>query len=110
MKVWLDDVRPAPEGWEWVYTVDEAKAVLGLWYAIIDSLSLDHDLGEDAEERSLPNGYNLTLWMAEHQIWPAGEIRIHSANPVGLENMAATILRYGPYKPSLDRRSFYRTD
>lgn len=43
MKLWLDDVRPAPEGWTWVKTVDEARARLVA--GGVDHLSLDHDLG-----------------------------------------------------------------
>ena len=25
MKIWIDDCRPAPEGYKWVKTVNEAK-------------------------------------------------------------------------------------
>jgi hypothetical protein len=29
MRVWLDDLRPAPEGWEWARTVEEAISLSG---------------------------------------------------------------------------------
>lgn len=28
MKLWIDDVRPAPEGYEWIASVNEAKATI----------------------------------------------------------------------------------
>lgn len=47
--LWLDDVRPAPTGWVWVKTVDEAKAWLiqkdERGQPVVRAMSLDHDLG-----------------------------------------------------------------
>jgi hypothetical protein len=43
MKLWLDDIRPAPEGWTWVKRVEDA-----IYYADrepVEEMSLDHDLG-----------------------------------------------------------------
>ena len=28
IRIWLDDIRPAPEGWTWVKSVQEAKPYL----------------------------------------------------------------------------------
>lgn len=28
MKLWIDDVKPAPEGYEWIASVNEAKATI----------------------------------------------------------------------------------
>ena len=28
MKLWIDDVRPAPEGYVWVKTVSKAKSII----------------------------------------------------------------------------------
>ena len=30
MKLWVDDVRPAPEGWEHVHSVNEAVGAIAL--------------------------------------------------------------------------------
>lgn len=43
MKLWLDDVRPAPEGWRWVKTAGEALTLL--LRGGVKIASLDHDLG-----------------------------------------------------------------
>lgn len=45
MKLWLDDVRPAPEGWVHVRTAEEAREKL-LAGGVVEC-SLDHDLGYD---------------------------------------------------------------
>lgn len=55
-------------------------------------MSLDHDLGEN--ERP---GIKLLDVMALLDIWPTVEIRVHSMNPVGVQQMMALIDRYGPY-------------
>lgn len=55
IRLWLDDVRPAPEGWTWIKTVDEAKTYL--MAGDVNEASLDHDLGMDAVFSSLsPEG------------------------------------------------------
>lgn len=90
MKVWLDDVRPAPEGWVLTRNVEEAKALL--LAGGVSHLSLDHDLGGDG-----PDAYALCLWMAEHETWPSEWIGIHSMNPVGRDNMRTVINRYSPF-------------
>ena len=91
MKLWLDDLRPPPEGWAWARTVEEA--IPHLRSGEVSEASLDHDLGEGVEE-----GHRLVLWMAEHGIWPTQAISVHSSNPPGAEMMAAVIERYGPYR------------
>lgn len=42
MKLWVDDERPAPEGWTWVKTVDEATQALT--DNEVTDLSLDYSL------------------------------------------------------------------
>lgn len=92
MKLWVDDLRPAPEGWTWAKTSEVAITALALFMGTektITELSLDHDLGED--DTTLP----VVDWMAEHDLWPA-IVRVHSMNPVGVANLTRTINRYGP--------------
>ena len=93
IKLWLDDVRPTPDGWLGVRSVHEAIEVLST--TRVEFASLDHDLGEFASLGG--NGVALTDWMAEHDCWPASGISVHSANPVGAQIMLATVDRYGPY-------------
>jgi hypothetical protein len=88
-KIWLDDIRPAPPGWSRVDRVGVVKIMLS--HETVHVLSLDHDLGEGR-----PTGYDLVKWMAETGHWPIVGIQIHSANPVGVSNMKATIERYAP--------------
>lgn len=105
IKVWLDDVRTPPEGWVWVKTVKEAIQILST--GKVEEISLDHDLGdwetsyEGAEAGDLrqgareKTGYDVVLWMAEHNAWPE-IVRVHSQNPVGREKMEKTIDHYAP--------------
>ncbi|TCJ16910.1 hypothetical protein E0L93_09415 [Rubrobacter taiwanensis] len=102
MRVWLDDLRPAPGGWEWARTVEEAIISL-LSENEVKEMSLDHDLGEGIEE-----GYALCLWMAEHGVWPTRRIAVHSANPPGAERMCGVIERYGTYRRAPGTKRFER--
>ena len=99
MKLWIDDIRPAPEGYLWVKSVNEAKRI------IIDSekqskiprmfdcdfrislIDIDHDAGDYASDGG--DYIKLLDWLEEtSRNYP---IRIHSANPVGIENMRRII-------------------
>jgi hypothetical protein len=92
MKIWLDDVRPAPEGWTWVKS---ALDVIGhLQIDHVEEVSLDHDLGLDF----LPGiyvlewvEYELAIHGLEARIKSLPVFHIHSANPVGRKNMEAAI-------------------
>jgi hypothetical protein len=90
VKVWLDDVRPAPEGWVHAKTCGEAEFLLR--FEDVTHLSLDHDLGGSG-----PDAIVLVNWMAENNVWPTEWIGIHSMNPVGRDNMKAVINRYSPF-------------
>lgn len=81
LKIWLDDCRPAPEGWvscRWPEEVIEYFKT-----GRVAEVSLDHDLGDC----SYPDrtGYDVLIWI-EKQVsnltlnW-LPEIHIHSSNP-----------------------------
>ena len=89
INIWLDDVRPAPENYFWVKTIQEAEEVL-LFPLSIQKMSLDHDLG------TTRTGYDFVKWMAENSLWPKEKPIVHSSNPPGRENMCALINRYFP--------------
>lgn len=94
MKIWLDDIRPAPEGFIWCKSAYEAIGFIQQHWKDITEISLDHDLGDD--ER-FGTGYQVIcaieeLCFLEQTIVPIASdfkatIRIHSANPVGIEKM-----------------------
>lgn len=94
VRLWLDDLRPAPEGWFAVHSVNEAIAVMETHE--VTYASLDHDLGQYVDDGG--DGIKLLDWMAENNHWPTSGIAVHSANPVGVERMLATIRRYAPYE------------
>lgn len=84
MRVFLDDKRPCPEGWVLVQTPEEAIELLR--QGQVSLISLDHDLGLP-EPR---NGYMVVKWIEEQVFlynYKPPEIRVHSANSVGVQNM-----------------------
>lgn len=91
MKIWLDDVREPPDNtWRWHKTPEPLVEALPRIWNDIDAMSLDHDLGEDHL-----TGYEVvkrieTLVKVDGYVvnFP---IRVHSANPVGVQNMRAGI-------------------
>lgn len=93
MKIWLDDLRPAPQGYVLTHSVNEAKQLIeqcerdGVEIEILD---LDHDLGDYYPEGG--DAIKLLDWLAEREsFYP---IEIHTANPVGRANMFRLIERY----------------
>ena len=96
MKLWIDDVRPAPTGYEWVKSVDQAKMVIEInerlvGTAVIELIDTDHDAGIYAQYGG--DYIKLLDWLEETgRNYP---IRIHSMNPVGVANMRAIIERNG---------------
>lgn len=97
MKLWIDDVRPAPEGYMWVKTVNDAIRYIRIYGDYIDFdntlvdcielIDIDHDAGDYA--RYGGDYIKLLDWLEETgRSYP---IRIHSKNPVGIANMRAII-------------------
>jgi hypothetical protein len=107
MKLWIDDVRPAPitsaipNDMEWieVKSVNKAKKEImriekfAKWDKsfAIELLDLDHDAGDYASDGG--DYIRLLDWLEETgRNYP---IHIHSQNPVGVENMRRVIQRNG---------------
>lgn len=101
MKLWIDDIRPAPEGYICAKSVNEAKwkiesaedvaAIFPTNKPIIELIDIDHDAGDYV----LKGGDYIKLldWLEETgRNYP---IKIHSMNPVGRENMRRIIQRNG---------------
>ena len=88
IKIWLDDLREAPEGWltcrtaqEVIYWLD--KDTIGYEKIEVTHISLDHDLGEIEE-----TGYEVIKYLQEKLVnneWNKNipYIDCHSDNPVG---------------------------
>lgn len=88
MKVYLDDLRPTPEGWVHAYWPDEVITLLKS--NEVTHLSLDHDLGDDQRG----TGYDVLLWIEEAVAvngFKPPEITVHSANPAARQRMDAAI-------------------
>ena len=101
-KIWLDDIRPAPQGFIWCTSVNKAKymiAMLEYKYNThqheedkITLIDCDHDMGDFACRGG--DGIKLLDWLVEtNRFYP---IRLHTQNAVGLENMRRMISRYWP--------------
>jgi hypothetical protein len=87
-RIFLDDVRQEPPGWERAYWPDEVIAALKA--GDVAEISLDHDLGNDARG----TGYDVIRWIEEavaRQHFVPPKIRVHSANPVACARMLAGI-------------------
>ena len=103
MKIWVDDLRTAPEGYRHVTNVDEAKKVIMQLYnphthncPKVEILDLDHDAGLWS---NLGDFIDILKWLEKKQNekgWVINfPIRIHTMNPVGRENMRAVIQKNG---------------
>lgn len=94
-KIWLDDVRPAPEGYVHCHSVKEAMLKIILSEAAdvkIELIDCDHDLGDYAAQGG--DGIKLIDWLAERKTFYP--IQLHTQNPVGRETMQREIDRYWP--------------
>jgi hypothetical protein len=115
VKLWLDDIRPAPNGWTWCQSVSEAIVTIGIMVIEggqpFEAASLDHDLGlnatlyQEAADKGLsaddcimaaenPRGSEFLDWMVENDIWPSTRPTVHSANAYAAQQMRKTIDRY----------------
>ena len=122
MKIWVDDVRTPPndEEYIWVQSVFVAEAEIKKFERLVSLLKTVADVfesvcGEESSSRQLISKYTIELIDLDHD---AGDydacggdyiklldwleetgrnypIRIHSQNPVGVENMRRIIQRNG---------------
>ena len=95
MKLWVDDVRPAPgdmlKDWLWCRSVNTAKKVIKTYGNRIELIDIDHDAGDYENEGG--DYIALLNWLEEKEYnYP---IHIHSMNPVGVANMRRIIQRNG---------------
>jgi len=98
INVFMDDLRDCPDGFilvktvsQLIYKLDELKEL----DQEVNTLSLDHDLGENE-----PTGYDFVKYLIElgnydPSIYPK-QIFLHTANGVGRDNMFKLLERYKP--------------
>lgn len=120
MKLYLDDIRPAPPGWHRARTA--AEAVMHLGGGDVEELSLDHDLFVCAlcEEEGVTglllgacsahdrgDGLQVVDWMIRTGVWPRTKPVVHSANAERAAIMRDRIEAY--WRPRADlEASFHR--
>ena len=102
MKLWIDNVRPASLGYNCAKSVNEAKKLIVAYelmykvsgrksYYKIELIDIDHDAGDYASDGG--DYIKLLNWLEETgRNYP---IRIHSMNPVEVQNMRAIIQKNG---------------
>ena len=91
MKLYLDDLRETPEGWERVYSVEQAIAFF-VGFGVPEVLSLDHDLGTWSKHGG--DAIKFVDWMCMNNEFPP-VVMFHTSNPVGRENMKRALIRHG---------------
>ena len=125
MKLWIDDVRPAPEGYTWDRSVNETKWRISYSEAMYWALCMDEkyksdeqlelggetrelikekkklyqieviDIDHDAGDYANDGGDYIKLLNWLEETGRNYPIHIHSMNPVGVENMRRIIERNG---------------
>ena len=98
IKLWIDDIRPAPDGFIWCKSVNQAKAAI-IAYEHQHScdnilIDLDHDAGDEVTDGG--DYIKLLDWLeANNIVNEKFTFHIHSMNPVGIQNMRAIIQKNG---------------
>lgn len=87
MKLWIDDLRPAPPGYTWIKTTNMAIDAL-FFCSDVELIDLDHDAGDYVKDGG--DYIEILNWMEKEGInWVP--IHLHTMNPVGRQNMRAII-------------------
>ncbi len=93
-KLYVDDLRPCPEGWDVARNFHQAIVMLETHE--YDEVSLDHDIASFYGNKEM-TGYDVLQYLImkklEGETVPT-KIHVHSANPVGIVKMQEDIDRY----------------
>ena len=91
MKLWIDDIRPAPDGFIWCKSVNQAKAAITAYEHQYSCDNILIDLDNDADDY-----FEILEWLEEKNIVDTGYFfKIHSKNSVGIMKMEDIILHNG---------------
>lgn len=98
MKLWIDDLRPAPEGYIWITSVNQAKIAIKTYernpYDDKVLIDIDHDAGHYFAEGG--DYVKFLDWLeSEGHVDEGFTFHIHSMNVVGVQNMRAIIQKNG---------------
>jgi hypothetical protein len=96
--LYLDDVRKPETDRDWVIvrSASEFKQIIEE-RGMPEHMSLDHDLGENK-----PSGLDCVNWMIENDLVPES-FNVHSANPIGAENMRSKLQQWVEFNRGDDR-------
>ena len=93
MKLWIDDIRPAPDGFIWCKSVNQAKAAITAYEHQYSCDNILIDLDNDAADY-----FKILDWLEEKNIVDTGYFfKIHSKNPVGIMKME-DIIRHNDWR------------
>ena len=88
LRLWVDDERPAPDGWIWSKTV--ANTIDTLQLGDVQEMSLDYCL------RGGENGMQVLEWLRDHpDRWPP-VIHAHSGSYDGRRLLEDLIVEWAP--------------
>lgn len=94
LKLFVDDYRPAPQGWVQAKTVTEAIRMIMTYPRDIETISLDHDI-ENSAETFMAVAHFLVMFLKDRKsittVLP--KINIHTGNPDAGDRMAAILLK-----------------
>ena len=108
MKLYLDDLRSAPPGWQRTHTAEETIDLLRT--GEVEELSLDYNLGPDSSQTGAAVPRWIDQKIASDPDWtPPKRIRVHSTHRVGraqlvelLKGIRRRLLEQGRTAPELD--------
>ena len=91
MKLWIDDIRPAPDGFIWCKSINQAKAAITAYEHQYSCDNILIDLDNDAADY-----FKILDWLEEKNIVDTGYFfKIHSKNSVGIMKMEDIIQHNG---------------
>ena len=104
MKLYLDDVRDLPDDSFTLVRSYEEAVLFVKDNGIPPFISFDHDLGCDEIGNILKNGYDFAKWLVDmdieniHKFPNNFTFDIHSANPIGKNNIKSILNNYLLFK------------
>jgi hypothetical protein len=99
VKIWVDDIRPAPEGYIWCQSTNEALRTIVFNIDKVTHIDLDHDMGDTFGGDAIMVVQELERKSRKDKQFAEYvnniTFRLHSMNPVGVQNMRAIIQKNG---------------
>lgn len=95
-KLWIDDVRDAPDG-SWLVARKVEPAIKALRQFRPTTISIDHDIENRPDDETFkPVAYFIGEMYYNDMLWADDlEVRVHSDNPVGAKEIIKILEDYG---------------